>query len=237
MYENLSYTNSDELCEQMAKECDTVLLSFSCGKDSVASWLQCRKYFKHIVPYYRFFIPGLKFVEDNIKYYEDFFGQKIYMFPSPNYYRMIRDGVFQSKERWEAICKITDEIPTTYYTEVFLADFIRRTGKIPQNAYCAVGNRAADSPMRMMNIKKNGSVNHNKKTFYPVYDWNKERLISEITAAGVKLATDYKAWNNTFDSLSYKYLSRMREVFPEDYKRCLEVFPMAELEFWRRGEK
>ena len=237
MYERLSYANSDELCEQMAAECDTVLLSFSCGKDSVASWLQCRKYFKYIVPYYRYFIPDLKFVEDNIKYYEDFFGQKIYTFPSPNYYRMIRDGVFQSKERWDAIIQLRDEIPTRDYTELFLADMIRREGKLPQEAYCAVGNRAADSPMRMMNIKKNGCVNHNKKTFYPVYDWNKERLLREIKSAGVKLATDYQVWNNTFDSLSYKYLSRMREAFPEDYQRCLDIFPMAELEFWRRGEK
>ena len=236
-YEKLTYTNSDELCERMAQECDTCLLSFSCGKDSVASWLQCRKYFKHIIPYYRYLVPNMDFVNDNIKYYEDFFGQHIYQFPSPNFYRLLRDGVFQSKERWDAICANSEDLPTSEYTELLLADALREIGNIPENAYCAVGNRASDSPMRRMSISKSGAVNHNKKTFFPVYDWLQDRLLKEMDDAGVKFATDYQVWSNTFDSLSYKYLSKMRDAFPEDYKRCLEYFPMCELEFWRRGER
>ena len=239
MYEHLSYKTSDELCEQMAQECDTILLSFSCGKDSVASWLQCRKYFKHIVPYYRYLVPDLEFVDDNLKYYEDFFGQHIYRFPSPNFYRMLRDGVFQSHARWIAIQTLTayGEMPQSSYNEFVLAELIREVGNLPEGAYCAIGNRASDSPMRRMNISKNGCINHNKKTFYPVYDWLQERLVREITQAGVKLATDYTLWNNTFDSMSYKYLSEMREHLPKDYERCLTVFPMAQLEFMRRGEE
>lgn len=237
MYEKLSYTNSDELCEQMAAECDTVILSFSCGKDSVASWLQCRKYFKYIVPVYLYFVPDLDFVEDNLKYYEDFFGQHIYRMASPEYYRMAREGVFQSKERWDAICRLMEMIPTEKFTKYVFMDHIRKIGNLPPQAYCAIGNRAADSPMRRMNISKNGCVNHNKKQFYPVYDWSDRRVVEEIKSAGCKLATDYQLWNNTFDSLSYKYLSKIREVFPEDYKKIITAYPMAVLEFMRRGEE
>ena len=236
MYEKLSYTNSDELCEQMAQECDTVLLSFSCGKDSIASWIQCRKYFKHIIPYYRYLVPDLKFVDESIEYYEQVFGQHIYKLPSPNFYRLIRDGVFQSPERWDAICSI-DDLPTAEYTETVLADIVREVGKLPPFAYCAVGNRASDSPMRRMSIAKSGAVNHNKKTFFPIYDWNKDRLLSEIDGAGIKLSADYNIWSNTFDSLTYKYLSRMRDTFPDDYNRIIDAFPMAQLEFMRRGER
>lgn len=236
MYENLSYTNSDELCEQMASECDTVLLSFSCGKDSVASWLQCRKYFKTIIPYYRYLVPDLDFVDDNLAYYEDFFGQHIYRMPSPNFYRLIRDGVFQSHERWSAICSMED-IPGKDYDELMCANLMREVGNLSDAVYCAVGNRAADSPMRRMSISKSGAVNHNKQTFFPVYDWLQGRLLKEMDDAGVKFATDYNIWSNTFDSLTYKYLSKMRETFPNDYAKIIKAFPMAQLEFWRRGER
>ena len=67
MYDNIEYSSSDELCEKMAKECDTCLLAFSLGKDSVASWLQCRKYFKHVIPFYKYNIPNLEFVEEDRK--------------------------------------------------------------------------------------------------------------------------------------------------------------------------
>ena len=238
MYEKLSYTNSDELCEQMAAECDTVILSFSCGKDSVASWLQCRKYFKYIVPVYLcHFVPDLKFVEDNLKYYEDFFGQHLYRTMSSEFSRLARDGVFQDKSRWDAICRVYDYIPKADLTKFAQMEQIRKAGNLPPQAYCAIGNRAADSPMRRMNISKNGCVNHSKKQFYPVYDWTDTRVVEEVKKAGCKLATDYQLWNNTFDSLTYKYLSGMRKAFPEDYKKVIEAYPMAVLEFMRRGEE
>ena len=96
MYERLSYTTSAELCEQMARECDTAILAFSCGKDSIAAWLQMRKYFKHIVPYYCYIVPGLEFVEKSLSYYEDFFGCHIYRLPHRSLYRFLRGMVFQS---------------------------------------------------------------------------------------------------------------------------------------------
>ena len=37
MYERIEYTNSAELCEQMAQECDTAIIAFSTGKDSIAA--------------------------------------------------------------------------------------------------------------------------------------------------------------------------------------------------------
>lgn len=48
MYDRLDYHSSAELCQQMAQECDTAILAFSTGKDSIAAWLQMRKYFKRI---------------------------------------------------------------------------------------------------------------------------------------------------------------------------------------------
>ena len=236
MYEKLSYTNSDELCEQMAKECDTCIMSFSIGKDSIGSWLQVRKYFKHIVPFYNWFLPDGELWEDNLKYYEDFFGQKIYRMPSPSLYRFLRDGTFQPHERWVAICQLLDDMPDEDYDTTQEMEILRYIGNMPEYAYCAVGNRAADNPMRMMNIRKSGAVNHNKKTFYPIYDWKQERLLNEIDAAGIKLPTDYNLWANSFDGMEYMYIAPLKEHCPKDYEKLIHAFPMAQLEFMRREQ-
>jgi len=44
----------------------TILLAFSCGKDAIATWLECRKHFERIVPFYMYLVPGLSFVEDSL---------------------------------------------------------------------------------------------------------------------------------------------------------------------------
>ena len=91
MYENLRHKTSSEMCEQMAAECDTAILAFSTGKDSIAAWLQMRKYFKRIIPYYCYTVPGLTFVEESLKYYEDFFGTHICRLPHRSLARMLRN--------------------------------------------------------------------------------------------------------------------------------------------------
>lgn len=236
MYEKLSYTTSEELCEQMASECDTCLLAFSLGKDSIASWLQLRKYFKRVIPFYKYLVPDLEFVEDNLKYYEDFFGTHIYRMPHPALYKMVNNGVAQSPTTWRAIDANQPFYPKDYKDQT-PPDIIRYYLDLPDEVYTAVGLRVSDSPMRRMNVKAHGAVIHNKQSFYPIYDWLKERLIREFDEAKIKLSSDYQLWNNSFDGITYKYLRDIRREYPRDWKKILDVFPLADLEFYRRGEE
>lgn len=237
MYDKIEYSSGDELCEKMSQECDTCLLAFSLGKDSVASWLQCRKYFKHIIPFYKYLVPNLDFVEDNLRYYEDFFGQHIYRMPHPKLYAMLNGGVAQTPLTMHRINEGNLFPPLNVYNDEIVTDIIRETKGLSNNVYVAVGLRVADNPMRRMNVKAHGSIIHNKKTFYPVYDWLKERLLKEFDEAGVKLSSDYQLWNNSFDGITYKYIIKIREAYPKDYEKMLKFFPLLELDIYRRGEK
>ena len=237
MYDKIDGMNitSDELCEQMAKECDTCLLAFSLGKDSVASWLQCRKYFKNIVPFYKYNIPNLEFVEDNLQYYEDFFGQHIFRLPHPNLYSMLSHGVFQSPVSMERILQDPYRFPShTEYTAETVTDMIRYMVGLPDTVYTAVGLRVSDSPMRRMNVKAHGALIHNKKTFYPVFDWLKDRLLREFDEAGIKLSSDYQLWNNSFDGVTNKYIKEIKEHYPRDYEKIKKFFPLVDLDILRR---
>jgi len=238
VYDKIEYTSSDELCEKMAQECDTCLLAFSLGKDSVASWLQCRKYFKHIIPFYKYNIPNLEFVEENLQYYEDFFGQHIYRMPHPNLYAMLYGGVAQTPTTIQLIDADREAFPKpSDYTNEDVPDIIRVLKDLPDYVYTAVGLRVSDSPMRRMNFKAHGAIIHNKQTFYPVYDWLKDRLLKEFDAAGIKLSSDYRLWNNSFDGISNKYISEIKKHYPRDFEKIKMFFPMVELDMMRRELK
>ena len=232
IYDNLEYSNSAELCECMAEECDTALLAFSTGKDSIASWLQLKRYFKHIIPYYKYHVPRLQFVEDSLKYYEDFFQTRIYRLPSPALIRWISYFVHQTPDRSEYIIENMQMSRAEYNNDV-IADILRFNLGLDENVYSGIGVRMADSPMRRVSIVRYGAINHTKKSFYPIYDWVKDDILREIDSAGVKLPPDYIVFGNTFDGITYKYLKPMKEYYPEDYERLIQWFPLAELEIAR----
>ena len=232
-YDGLEYSTSEELCERMAAECDTAILAFSTGKDSIAAWLQMRKYFKRIIPYYCYVVPGLQFVEDSLRYYEDFFGCHIYRLPHRSLFRFLYAFIAQPPRR-VPIIESSGLADDTIYNDDTIGDIIRNCEDLPDAAYVGAGVRMADSPYRRIGIKTHGAINHNAKRFYPVYDWKKEDLIRAFDESGVKLPIDYRMFGRTFDGLDYRFLQPLREWFPDDYARVLDWFPFADLEIARR---
>lgn len=233
MYKNLEHKNSAELCEQMAAECDTAILAFSTGKDSIAAWLQMRRYFKRIVPYYCYLVPDLGFVERSLSYYEDFFQTHIYRLPHRSLFRYLRQLLFQPPRRVLVIegANICDE---RNWSDDIIGEVVRNAARLPAAAYVGTGVRAADSPMRRIGIATHGPINHNGKRFFPVYDWKKADVIKAIDEAGVKLPVDYRMFGRTFDGLDYRFMAPLKEWFPEDYQKVLDWFPWADLEIARR---
>ena len=235
MYEHLSYKTSEELCEQMSQESDTAILAFSTGKDSLASWLQMRKYFKTIIPYYNYYIPKMQFVEDSLKYYEDYFGCHIWRLPHPSLLRWLTYGVYETPDRANVFPE-RYSIDLKTYTNDTCREIIRHNLGLADNVYCGVGVRQADSLSRRTSIAVTGAVSHTHKTFFPVYDWLKADLLKAFYDAKIHLPVDYAAFGRTFDGLMYQYLEPMQKWFPDDYALLLKWFPLAELEFGRVGE-
>lgn len=236
MYEKLTYSNSAELCEQIAAESNgTAILAFSTGKDSIAAWLQMRKYFKRIIPYYCYVIPDLDFVEDSLKYYEDFFGQHIYRLPHPSFFRFLENGIFQPKDMID-ISRDFDIPMQVIYNDGTVPDVVRGSCGLTDEILCGVGVRMADSPVRRLSMKRYGAVNMTEAKFYPVYDWKKADILQALDESGVKLPVDYEMFGRTFDGIDYRFLKPLKERFPEDYKKILDWFPLAEVELKRRGE-
>ncbi len=97
-YEDGSYLAGQDLLDFVkAERGDTLLLSFSRGKDSIAAWLYLRDHFT-IVPYYLYLVPGMSWEEESLTYYEEVFGQHIIRLPHPLFYKLLHDFVWQTPD-------------------------------------------------------------------------------------------------------------------------------------------
>lgn len=207
------------------------MLSFSRGKDSLGCWIAMRDVFEaqDIVPYYCYAIPGLlSFEKESLEYYESVFGRKIHVLPHPGLYRWLSELVHQPPIRISTIQAA--QLPQFDYDVIH--QIVSERENIPESALVASGVRAADSIARNATMKKHGPVSLASRQYYPIYDWNKETLISNIKKSGIKLPEDYHLFGRTFDGLDIRFVVPLMKYKPEDYKKVLEWFPLVEMQVW-----
>ena len=224
------FANSEELCEYVAGISDTVILSFSLGKDSIGAWFRLKQYFKKIHLVYFYLVPDLEFVNRSIKYYEACFETEIALLPSPSLYRMLNNLVFQAPEN----CHLIEEAELEEFDYDWILERWKRDIGLDEATFVAHGTRANDSIMRRTALNKWGSLNPKRRTFLPIYDWNKERLRQCLRDNHITLPVDYEMFGRSFDGIDYRFLQPIKDKFPRDYARILEFFPLAELELKRR---
>lgn len=223
------FRTSEELCEYVAALSPEVLLSFSCGKDSIGCWAQVKRYFTRVRVFYMYLVPGLSFVEDALKYYEDKFQSEIVQMPHPSLYRMLTGLVFQTPER----CGAIEEANLTTYSYDQCAREVMDYYGLPRTTFVAHGTRCVDSLQRRAAIKMWGALNPRRRTFMAIYDWTADRLTECFRDNGIRLPADYMMFGRSFDGVDDRFLGPIREMYPADYKRILEWFPLAQLELKR----
>ena len=219
-----------EAAKQVRREIGSrTLLAFSTGKDSLAAYEQIRPVFDEVIPYYFFLVPGLEFVENSIAYYERKLGFKVVQLPHPSLYRWLNAGAYQTPHSMTVI--VAAGLAKLSYK--LLIDLMAEKNLLPSNVLAASGVRAADSPIRRVSMIQHGAVSYSSRHFYPVADWTKADVVDSINRLGVKLSVDYRIWGRSFDGLDARFLVPLKRELPEDYRRVLEWFPLADLEVWK----
>jgi hypothetical protein len=224
--------SSEEVVRQVRQEIGPKsILSFSRGKDSIGAYLAIRDHFEEIVPYHLYLVPGLSFVDESLDYYErHVFRRKIINLPHPSFFRWLNNYTFLPPGYAQVIRSA--KLPNFSYLDVF-SWVCRIEGLDPEKMLVASGVRAADSPLRRVAFSKHGAISYSQRQYYPVHDWNKARLLSQIDASGIPLPDDYLLFGRSFDGLDYRFLKPLKDQRPADYRRILEFFPLAEAEVHR----
>lgn len=227
---------SEELCARLATENETVICSFSMGKDSIASAIQLQRHFPRVEYVFMYMVPGLEFQERALSYYEDIFGKRIKRMPNPSIYKQINNLMYQHPANIDLIDEEIEKgkLYEGTYDDIFAA--AKYDYQLPNETFVGVGVRASDSLARRTIVKQTGGINQKRRQFYPVFDWNAERLVKEIRQSGIKLPIDYRIWGRSFDGFDHRFLKPLKDHFPRDYEKAREFFPLIDLEL-KRYEK
>ncbi len=224
------FENSGELCEYVSKwNNNYCFMMFSAGIDSIAMYYQLTKYFKKIVPIYLYVIPDLEFVNRYLNYFENVFKRKILKIPHPQTIRLLESSAYNFQHNNQLS---SNDLLSVYDMDtcvVYIADAIG----YPKNTMCAIGNKATDNPKRFMSIKKYGSANYKRSTFYPIYDWHESDVRNCIRDNNVKIPIDYKIFGRSLDGLMYRFSAPLKKHFPKDYEKIKEFFPLIDVEILR----
>lgn len=225
-----AHPSGEEVIRLMrAEQGPRAMLAFSRGKDALGAWLAMRPHFEDVAPFHLTLVPGLSFVEESLDYFERAFGRRIIRLPHPSLYRVLNNLTFQSPATASVVAAAG--LPNFDYPDIYR--LVREIEGLPEGVFAATGVRAVDSPMRMLAMRTHGPISRGREQYYPVWDWNKARLIGEIEKGGIGLPLDYDLFGRTFDGLDLRFLYPLKHKRPEDYRRILEWFPLAEAEVWR----
>lgn len=224
---------SAEVLGKLREEGRPVLLSFSCGKDSIAAWLAMRDAEIDVVPVYLYYVaPGvLSLIDEDLGYFEDFFKCHIHRYPHTSYYKWLNNFVCQAPENLPVIDAA--RMPTPTYEQLW--GFIKDDLSLPKDTWVADGVRAADSIVRRASFVKHGVMKKSSHKVSPIADWLKGEVMDAIDSAGCRLPEDYELFGRSFDGLDYRFIAPIKEHRPDDYRRLLEVFPMAYLDIERHN--
>jgi hypothetical protein len=221
-------TPSPDLIAIVRQSTDTILLSFSAGKDSLAMWLYLQPHFR-IIPYFMYLIPGLRSDEVALQYYEEWFGTHIIRMPHPLLYQKLNDCTYQPPERVARIHALG--LPDFTYADIDNALF-RHYGLTC--SYCAVGMRMKDGIDRRNMMMQKGVLGAGRRRFYyGIWDWDVNQVAAKIQRAGVKIHPNYAIMGRTILAIDYQYLRPFRQHYPDDYEKLREWFPLLDLEFYR----
>ena len=198
-------------------------LMFSRGKDSLAAWLNLKRYFTRIIPVHCASYPGLKHVKDALDYYERMMETKIIRLVGEELAMALPRAMYQT---WDDIEEL-EELDTPDFSKLDIIEQLRHDFNLPR-AWCAVGLSMNDSIDRRIYIQKTGGKNKSNLTWYPNADWPRAEIIRAVRESGVKLSGEYRWACRTLGGVPSATVNRiLREHYPEDWDRVQAMYPLA----------
>lgn len=224
--------SSENIRRDIAENEEDILLAFSRGKDSIATWIALLESGirpERIHPYHMYGVPDLQFVEDSLKYFEDVFQRRIRRYPHPSLIRILKNMVFQPPEHLATI----EQARLREITYEDTTDAIRQDCGISPDALAADGVRSSDSIIRRIAFSRYGAVKRHLKKFSPIWDWKIYHVRKAVEDWGIEWPIDYEWFGRSFDGFDYRFLEPISRHAPEDFQQILKWIPLADMELIR----
>jgi phosphoadenosine phosphosulfate reductase len=211
-------TDTQKILEATRAKSESILVSYSGGKDSLVVMDLCLRTFKHVEGFFMALLPGIRCQEAEIERAAERLKIKIHIYPHWVMRKMIREGIYTTESF------VYDDLPEWKLHDIY-ALVIQETG-IP---IFATGAKKADSAWRrrfMTTARKDMVIN-------PIAAWLKYDVLAYLKAHGIPLPPSSGKASTGVD-LSIPSLLWLHENYPADFERLSRIFPFAEAVVWHK---
>lgn len=199
----------------------SVIVGFSGGKDAIVTLDLCRQSFDRVEAYFLYIVPGLDFQERYLTYCERRFDVKIQRLPSPTISAWMREGGYRMPS--------ASALGSRKIKRLDIENYLRKKLSIE---WFATGEKCIDSIERNAMIRKMRGVDPKRRQIWPVAYWNNSAIWNHIKRSRIILPPDYrfsvgeKYMARSFGSMGPTELRFIRENYPADYKKIVDMFPL-----------
>lgn len=223
-----------DLYNVVKSESDRLVMSFSCGADSIAMFLRVLESEQFDMSngayFYYWFLPEVPWIEEWISYFESLYNIKIIQLPNPIFV-LDQATAFLKKP---ITVMATAELQKTQHKYMkndkgFLERAVKVNQGIPTKAYTAIGIKQGDSAIRRITLRKNGPLNTKKRKWYPIHDFENGDVIDIIKRHGVKAPYDYDLFGISFENLDYRFSKPIKDNCPKTYEIMKRWYPLIDM--------
>ena len=158
--------------------------------------------------------PNLSFQERTLCWYEKKYQTEIIRLPHMDVSEFFHYGSFRPPDPTFPIVSIND-----------IYKYVRLETDM---WWIAAGERIDDSIVRRAMMKKSGSIDVQRGRLYPISAWKKREVMDYIKFHNLYLSPDSKQLGFSFRSLLGKELAMIKQHFPDDYRKIINIYPFAE---------
>ena len=202
--------------EYIKQETDSVILFYSGGKDSIVLLDILTKHFK-VNLVFMYFVPELEHIEKYVTWAEKKYNVKVKKYPHWMLSQYFNDNYFTFH--------YNNEVPN-----IKLGD-IENKAKIDFNCEWIInGAKKSDSLNRRLMLKTYfmQSINLSSKKAFPLSDWKKGDCLSYIKQKKLPMPISYGTGKSNGADLNLEFLTFCKEKYPNDYRKIINQFPLAE---------
>jgi hypothetical protein len=209
----------------------TNVLHFSCGADSVASYLRLKEHDINPILVYHYFIKDLPMVKNYIDWFCKRFNERIYQISSTLWAEHIDNALFQlpikAREKFRNNIAATElYLYTKEVGDLMIKDALG--GEVVFH----LGLKYTDGLRRYQHLQKHG-VSFNDK-FYPVASYKISDIRDILTRNKCILPIEYGLWGISWEGPRAWNINLIREHCPETYKKLIAMFPLIGLQGARK---
>jgi phosphoadenosine phosphosulfate reductase len=200
------------------------IVGVSCGKDATATLDLCHKHLDRVEAYFLYLVPGLEFQERYLSYLERRYSIKILRLPHWGLTDLFRGNTFRFARR-----------ASTEVRRLKAKDIDAYVRKQTGIDWIATGEKACDSVERNAMIRQANGINPLRRHFWPLAFWQQSTVYNYLKTNSIALPPDYSLSSRdvknrtsmSFGDLWYKNLAWIRDRFPRDFAKIVELFPMV----------